>query len=93
MIWLMMSCRSCRVSGVFSSDSTSFTASLTLASRSESDVESALNRRGPSREMMSLWTRVLRSANGSATTECRSSEALVGSADSGVSFVATWMRD
>src|SRR5436190_6298749 len=91
-IWRMMSWRSCRVRGVFSTASTSVTTSFTFSSRSPSVFPSWLNRRGPSRGMISLWTRVFSSANGSATTEARS--ASLASIDSGSSdWPATWIRE
>src|SRR6185312_15345924 len=90
-IWRMISCRSWRVSGVFSTASISVTTSLTFSSRSASALPSALNRRGPSRGMISLWTRVLSSAKGSATTDVRSASS--GASPSLGSVVATWMRE
>src|SRR6185437_5085287 len=91
-IWRMISCRSCRVSGVFSTASISVTTSLTFSSRSASALPSALNRRGPSRGMISLWTRVLSSANGSATTDVRPASSGASPPSLG-SVVATWMRE
>src|SRR5689334_1054616 len=90
-IWRMISCRSWRVSGVFSTASISVTTSLTFSSRSASALPSALNRRGPSRGMISLWTRVLSSAKGSETTDARSASSCASA--SLESVVATWMRE
>src|SRR5947199_3884170 len=90
-IWRMISCRSWRVSGVFSTASISVTTSLTFSSRSAAALPSALNRRGPSRGMISLWTRVFSSAKGSETTDVRSASSCA-SASLG-SVVATWMRE
>src|SRR4249920_1678852 len=89
----MMSWRSCRVSGVFSTASTSVTTSLTFSSRSASVFPSWLKRRGPRRGMISLWTRVFSSANGSATTEARSAASLASFASGSSDWPATWIRE
>src|SRR6185312_872526 len=71
---------------------TSVTTSLTRSSRSLSVFPSWLNRRGPSRGMISLWTRVLSSATGSATTEARSAS-LTSTASGSSDWPATWIRE
>src|SRR6478752_2012572 len=89
----MMSWRSCRVSGVFSTASTSVTTSFTFSSRSASVFPSWLKRRGPRRGMISLWTRVFSSANGSATTEARSAASFASVVSGSSDWPATWIRE